>query len=188
MGRWPGRSQERLQGAAIELFAERGYERTTVAEIAERAGLTERTFYNHFTDKREVLFPSQDGFLAGLVEAMGAAPADRAPLDVIADALLETAGWFDQRRDAGQRRRRIIDARAELRERELAKMTAFSAAIAGALRGRGLADNTAELTASAAVAAYRLASADWLADPQRRALDHHLRSAFRELRAAARTW
>ncbi|MET9176521.1 helix-turn-helix domain-containing protein, partial [Streptomyces misionensis] len=62
MGRWPGGTQERLQEAAIELFTERGYERTTVAEIATRAGLTERTFYNHFADKREVLFPGQDVF------------------------------------------------------------------------------------------------------------------------------
>ncbi|MEU6128960.1 helix-turn-helix domain-containing protein [Saccharopolyspora sp. NPDC047091] len=188
MGRWPGRAQERLQAAAIELFAERGYERTTVAEIAERAGLTERTFYNHFADKREVLFPSQDGFIAGLVEAIGAASSDRSPLDVVVDALLETTDWFDRRRETAQQRRRIIDSRAELQERELAKMAAFGAALAGALRGRGSAGPAAELTASAAVSAYQLASADWLADPQRRGLGHHLRSVFGELRAAASTW
>lgn len=87
MARWPAGAQERLQGAAIELFFERGYERTTVADITESAGLTERTFYNHFVDKREVPFPYQDRFIAKAVEAMSVAPPDRSPLDVVMAAL-----------------------------------------------------------------------------------------------------
>ncbi|MBI0381902.1 helix-turn-helix transcriptional regulator, partial [Streptomyces albiflaviniger] len=79
MGRWAAGAQERLQEAAIELFTERGYERTTVAEIAKRAGLTERTFYNHFADKREVLFPDQGRFIAEVCEAVGAAPPEQSP-------------------------------------------------------------------------------------------------------------
>lgn len=188
MGRWPAGTQERLQGVAIELFSERGYEHTTVADITTSAGLTERTFYNHFADKREVLFPGQDEFIAEVVEAVGAAPADQSSLDVIVTALMVTTDWFDQRRDAAQRRRRILDSRAELRERELAKMAACDTAIAGALRARGSSETSAALTAAAAVAAYRFAADNWLADPQRCTLGHHLRSSFEELRRTARNW
>lgn len=188
MGRWPAGAQERLQGAAIELFSERGYERTTVADITERAGLTERTFYNHFVDKREVLFPDQDRFIAEVAEAVGAAPADRSPLDVIVAALTVDTAWFDQRRDAAQHRRRILDTRPELRERELAKMAALDAAITGALRARASSDTSAALTAAAAVAAYRLGTDNWLADPRGRTLGHHLRSIFEKLRRTAENW
>ncbi|ANY08253.1 TetR/AcrR family transcriptional regulator [Pseudonocardia sp. HH130630-07] len=188
MGRWPAGAQERLQDAAIALFAERGYERTTVADIAGGAGLTERSFYNHFSDKREVLFPDQDGFIAGLAAAVTAAPPERGPLDAITDALLSTADWFDERREAAGRRRRILDSRAELQEREHAKMAALDTALAGALRARGLADPSAALTATAAVAAYRLATETWLADPQRRTLGHHLRAGVADLRRAAQAW
>ena len=188
MGRWPGGAQERLQSAAIELFSERGYERTTVAEIAKRAGLTERTFYNHFADKRDVLFPAQDRFIAEVVEAVGAAPADRSPLDAVAAALTVDTEWFDQRRDAAQRRKRILDTRAELRERELAKMAALDTAISAALRARGGSATSAAVTAAAAVAAYRLGTDNWLADSRRRTLRHHLRSTFEELRRTAEDW
>ncbi|MEV8376400.1 helix-turn-helix domain-containing protein [Kribbella sp. NPDC056861] len=188
MGRWPTGSQERLQDAAIELFSERGYEHTTVAHITEAAGLTERTFYNHFADKREVLFPDQKRFVAELAEAVRAAPADQSPLDSIAAALLLTTSWFDQRHDAARRRRTILDTRAELRERELAKMAALEEALAGALRERGGAGISAALTAAAAVGAYRLATAAWLADPQRRPLEHHLKVSFEGLRTTAMNW
>lgn len=188
MARWPAGAQERLQGAAIELFFERGYEHTTVADITESAGLTERTFYNHFVDKREVLFPDQDRFIAKVVEAVSVTPPDRSPLDVVMVALTIDTDWFDQRRDAAQRRRRIIDTRAELRERELAKMAALDTAITGALRARGSSDTSATLTAAAAVAAYRLGTDNWLADPRARTLRHHLRSIFEELCRTAEAW
>lgn len=188
MPRWPAGAQERLQGAAIELFSERGYEHTTVADITKSAGLTERTFYNHFVDKREVLFPDQNRFIAEVAQAVGAAPADRSPLDAVLAALTIHTEWFDQRRDAAQRRRRILDTRAELRERELAKMAALDTAITGALRTRGSSDTSAALTAAAAVAAYRRGSDNWLTDPRRRTLRHHLRSIFEQLRRTAENW
>ena len=56
MVRWEPGSAERLQKAALELFATRGFEQTTATEIAQSVGLTERTFFRHFSDKREVLF------------------------------------------------------------------------------------------------------------------------------------
>ncbi|NEW76528.1 TetR/AcrR family transcriptional regulator [Streptomyces rhizosphaericus] len=188
MGRWPTGAQERLQEAAIELFTERGYERTTVAEIAKRAGLTERTFYNHFADKREVLFPDQGRFIAEVCEAVGAAPAEQSPLDAVLAAFTATSDWFDQRRDASQRRRHILDAHTDLRERERAKMAALGEAIADALRTRGISEPAATLTATVSVAAYQLASARWLADPQHATLGHHLHTSFDDLHRTARTW
>ncbi|GAB3458442.1 TetR/AcrR family transcriptional regulator [Streptomonospora sediminis] len=177
-----------MQGAAIELFCERGYERTTVADITASAGLTERTFYNHFADKREVLFPDQERFIAGVVEAVGAAPADRSPLEAVAGALAAGSEWFDQHRDAAQRRRQILDTRAELRERELAKMAALEWAITGALRARGGSRASAAVTAAAAMAAYRLGTDNWLADSRGRTLEHHLGSVFAQLRETAQHW
>ncbi|ROS43338.1 TetR/AcrR family transcriptional regulator [Amycolatopsis thermoflava] len=188
MGRWPGGTQQRLQEAAIKLFSESGYDSTTVADIAGTAGVTERTFYNHFADKRDVLFPDQQQFIAEVAEAVTAAPPGQPPLDTILAALRHTADWFDQHRDAAQRRRKILDTRAELRERELAKMAALDTAIAAALRERGCPTGTATLTAVAAVAAYRLAVDTWLTDPEHRSLRQHLNWSFEELRAAAKNW
>ena len=61
--------------AAIELFDEQGYEATTVAEIAERAGLTKRTFFRYFSDKREVLFSGSQELQRLWLEGLAAAPA-----------------------------------------------------------------------------------------------------------------
>ncbi len=188
MGRWPAGAQERLQEAAIELFTERGYERTTVAEIAKRAGVTERTFYNHFADKRQVLFPGQDRFIAEIHTAVAAAPAEQAPLDAILAAFTADNDWLDQRREAAQRRRHLLDTHDDLRERERAKTAALSEAIADALRLRNISESAAALTAAVAVAAYRLAVARWLDDPEHRALVHHLRAGFEYLHRTARTW
>ncbi|MET8724955.1 TetR/AcrR family transcriptional regulator [Streptomyces misionensis] len=188
MGRWPGGTQERLQEAAIELFTERGYERTTVAEIATRAGLTERTFYNHFADKREVLFPGQDVFVAGIREAVTAAPPEQTPLDAVLAAFTAGSDWFDRHREAALRRRQFLDAHADLRERERAKAAALGEAIADALHARGLPDPAATLTAAVCVAAHQLAAARWLADPEQGTFGHHLRAGFEDLRRTARTW
>ncbi|MEU9794662.1 helix-turn-helix domain-containing protein [Streptomyces sparsogenes] len=171
----------------MELFTERGYERTTVAEIATRAGLTERTFYNHFADKREVLFPGQGVFVAGIREAVTAAPPEQSPLDAVLAAFTAGSDWFDRHREAALRRRQFLDAHADLRERERAKVAALGEAIADALRARGLSDPAATLTA-ACIAAHQLAAARWLADPEQGTFGHHLRAGFEDLRRTARTW
>src|SRR3979490_381159 len=84
MTRWKPDAQGRLMSAAIELFDEQGYEATTVAEIAERAGLTERTFFRYFSDKREVLFSGSHELQRLWLEGVAAAPADATPLAVVA--------------------------------------------------------------------------------------------------------
>src|SRR5215217_8219895 len=87
MARWEPNAEGRLREAAMELFAERGYEQTTVADIAERAGLTSRTFFRYFADKREVLFSSKEAFEQPLVDALEAAPAGAPPMAAVAAAL-----------------------------------------------------------------------------------------------------
>src|SRR6186997_1127234 len=121
MGRWEPDASGRLREAALELYVERGYERTTVAEIAERAGLTARTFFRYFADKREVLFAGSADLQEGLVSALAGAPAAASPMDAVAVALDAAAAWLGGRHAYSRRRYAVIAANAELRERELIK-------------------------------------------------------------------
>src|SRR6478672_9355857 len=114
MGRWEPNARGRLEQAAIALYAERGFENTTVAEIAERAGLTERTFFRHFADKREVLFAGSGLFEEQMVGAVAAAPAGASPIDAAAAGLEAAAAMLQERRDFARQRQAIIAASAEL--------------------------------------------------------------------------
>ena len=157
MVRWEPDSRGRLERAALELYGERGFENTTVAEIAARAGLTERTFFRHYTDKREVLFWGAGALQELLVTAVADAPAATTPIDTVA-AALETAGaMLQERREHARQRQAVIAANAELRERELIKLASLAAAIAGTLRGRGVKDPAASLTAEAGIAVFKVA-------------------------------
>lgn len=161
--RWGPDARGRLAQAALELYARRGYDQTTVAEIAQRAGLTERTFFRHFTDKREVLFAGSKQLQELLVDAVDGAPAGAAPVDAVAAALLAAGAVFnDERHDYARRRHAVIAANAELRERELVKMAALASAVGGALRRRGVPDPAASLTAEAGIAVFRVAFARWV--------------------------
>jgi AcrR family transcriptional regulator len=165
MTRWEPGARNRLEQAALELFVERGFEQATVSEITARAGLTERTFFRHFTDKREVLFSGQDELQAFLVDTVIQAPASLAPLDAIAKGLQHVAGAvFDSRRAHAQQRKAVIDTVEGLRERELLKLAALSGAIVGALRSRGVAEPTASLTAETGIIVFKIAFERWL-DP-----------------------
>src|SRR5947209_9169796 len=131
MTRWGPDARGRLMKSALELYAKRGYDQTTVAEIAERAGLTERTFFRHFADKREVLFAGSGALQELLVSTVADAPDSLAPIDAVAaaiEAVLQERGEFSRQRQA------IIAASAELRERELIKLASLSAALADTLR------------------------------------------------------
>ncbi len=183
MARWQTGARERLQRAAIELLAERGYDRTTVAEIAGHAELTERTFYNYFADKREVLFAGQDEFVAVIVEEMRTQPLGLPPLAVVAAGLVATSGWFTPREEQARLRQQVIDAHPELQERELTKIAALSAAIARTLRDRGTPNADAALVAAAGVAAFQIAFTHWVADPDAGSLGLRIASAVDNLRA-----
>jgi AcrR family transcriptional regulator len=181
MGRWEPNASGRLRAAALELYVERGYEQTTVAEIAARAGLTARTFFRHFADKREVLFagsPLQDT----LVSALDVAPGSASPMEVVA-AALDAASEVLTDREFSQRRQLVINANAELQERELIKLATLSAALADGLRRRGVPDPTARLAAEAGIAVFRVAFERWVGEPEDRGLARVLRESFDELRA-----
>ena len=183
MGRWEPDSRGRLEQAAFALFAERGYENTTVAEIAERAGLTERTFFRQYSDKREVLFAGGSEFQELVVSAIASAPASLPPIDAVAAGLDAAAALLQKRRAFARMRQAIIAANAELRERELIKLASLSAAIADTLRGRGLADPAASLTAEVAIAVFRVAFERWLDDGNQLGLPQIMRESLDELKA-----
>src|ERR1700712_2400647 len=149
MVRWEPGSRGRLEAAALALYGERGFENTTVAEIAARAGLTERTFFRYFADKREVLFSGAGALQELLVSAVLNAPGSAAPIDAVADALDAAGALFQERHDFARQRQSVIAANTELRERELIKLASLAAAVADALRRRGAPDPAATLTAEA---------------------------------------
>src|SRR4051812_38727228 len=137
MSRWQPNARGRLQQAALALYTERGFDQTTVAEIAERAGLTERTFFRYFADKREVLFAGQRPLLDQMTKGVVEAPDSANPLAAVSNGLQETAVFFDGRRESSRLRQTVIDANPGLQERELSKRAAFSAAMADGLLQRG---------------------------------------------------
>jgi AcrR family transcriptional regulator len=164
MGRWEPGGRGRLEQAAMALYGERGFENTTVAEIAERAGLTERTFFRHFTDKREVLFAGTGTLQDALVSAVAEAPDSLPPIDAAAAGVEAAAALLQERREFARRRQAIITANADLRERELIKLASLAAALADTLRRRGVDDPAASLTAEAAIAVFRIAFERWIDD------------------------
>jgi AcrR family transcriptional regulator len=182
MGRWLPDAQGRLGKAAMELYAERGFEQTTVAEIAARAGLTERTFFRHFADKREVLFAGGDALKEIMVAAVAAAPDSCAPFDAVAAgldagaAVLQDSGEFPRRRQA------IIVANPELQERELIKLAGYAVAIAQALRERGVGDPTASLSAEAGIAVFRVAFERWTTGTEQQGLAQLLHESLAALK------
>jgi AcrR family transcriptional regulator len=185
MGRWEPEARERLQLAALTLYGERGYEETTVAEIAERAGLTKRTFFRYFADKREVLFWGSELLQQQMVAAIEAAPASASALGLIGAALDAAAGRFEEVREFAGQRHRIIASSPELRERELIKASAMAAAMAGALRARGLGDTTAELAALTCTTVMHVAFERWVNDPDKTPFQQVARDALAQLRVIA---
>ena len=168
----------------MELYREKGYDQTTVAEIAERAGLTERTFFRHFADKREVLFGGAETLQDALVTAMETAPANAAPIDQVAVGLA-AAGEYFLDRDYSRQRQLVIAAHAELRERELIKMASLSAALADGLRRRGVSEPAATLSADAGVAVFKVAFVQWIDEGNDRSFADLVADSIAELKAVA---
>jgi AcrR family transcriptional regulator len=183
MGRWEPNAHGRLERAAMELYGERGFEQTTVAEIAARAGLTERTFFRHFADKREVLFWGAAALQELLVSAVASAPESAAPIDAVAAALAAAGALLAERRDGARQRQAISVANAELQERELIKMATLAAALADTLRQRGVSDPAASLAAEAGIAVFKIAFECWIADPAQRDLTQIMQESLTELKA-----
>jgi len=187
MPRWEPDAVGRLQAAALELFAEQGFERTTVVEIAQRAGLTKRSFFNHFADKREVLFgPVAEGQREIVTREIAACPDGLPPLEAVVLGLRAAAdAIFEVRRAEVTRRREIIEANPELRERELRKRAALTDGIADALRARGVDSDTALLSARAGVLVQQTAMRTWTRSVDDRPLRDFLADALHSLRTIA---
>ena len=183
MGRWEPNARGRLEQAAMELFIERGFEQTTVTEIATRAGLTQRTFFRYFADKREVLFWGAGALQELLVSTVASAPDSTAPIDAVATALEAVGPVFAERREYSRRRQAVIDANPELRERELIKLATLASAIAGALRKRGVSDPAASLTAEAGIAVFKIAFMQWIYQTGPVSLPQIIRESLDELKA-----
>jgi AcrR family transcriptional regulator len=171
--------RRRLQEAALALFEERGYDQTTSAEIAAKAGVTERTFFRHFADKREVLFDGEATLSAILTEAVQEAPPALSAWATLFRAFQAAEPLLVENRPFSQPRRRIIASSPPLQERELAKAMSLTVKLAAALRDRGTPDRLASLAAQIGMAAFSQAFTDWL-DDDPGDLDAHLAEAFRE--------
>jgi AcrR family transcriptional regulator len=185
MGRWEPNARGRLEQAALELYRERGFEQTTAAQIAQRAGLTERTFFRHYADKREVLFGGAHLLEEAFVEALSSTPETAAPIDAMASTLETVSAVFLERHEFARQRQAVIVANAELRERELVKLASLSEALAATFRSRGVSDPAASLTAEAGIAVFKIGFVRWVDEDGDRQLAEYLRESLAELKVVA---
>ena len=183
MARWTPGARGRLEQAAFELYSENGFDNTTVAEISARAGLTERTFFRHFADKREVLFGGATTLQDELVGATANAPDDVAPIQAVAAGLEAAAALLSERVALARQRQAIIASSAELRERELIKLASLASALADALRERGVRDPAASLAAESGIAVFKIAFERWTSSVGEESLASDIRDSMAELRA-----
>jgi AcrR family transcriptional regulator len=167
----------------MELYVERGFEQTTVADIADRAGLTARTFFRYFADKREVLFAGSAALQEGLVSALEDAPPSASPMQAIGSALDAAAVTLGQHHEFSRQRQVVITANSELRERELIKMASLAVALADGLRRRGVTDVDSHLAAEAGIAVFRVAFERWVNGPADQSLALVIRESLNQLRA-----
>lgn len=182
MSRWQPNAGERLAKAAMELFQERGFDETTVADIAQLAGLTERTFFRYFTDKREVLFGGrkilEDTYRSTIAESNATTP-----IDIAAESLYAVGALMEPRRVFSRQRQTIIASNHDLQERELLKMQFLSETIADALSKKGIPKPTAELTADMTTTVFKVAFAEWVKPDDMSTLNHHIEILLRQFRS-----
>jgi AcrR family transcriptional regulator len=158
-------ARARLREAALELYLELGYDATTTAHIAERAGVTERTYFRHFADKREVLFDGEEKLHDVMVSAIASAPAGKPPLPLVVAAYTAAVPLFVAGRPIAIRRAEVIAVTPALRERAQAKVASLADAIIAALVDRGISEATARLAAQLGSAAFDRAIREWHAHP-----------------------
>ncbi len=182
VARWQPDARGRLEAAAFELFRERGFEQTTVTDIAARAGLDKRTFYRLFGDKREALFSGSGRLEESLIKAV--AETDAAPFEAVIAAFRQVAEEiFADRLELVRVRQAIIESSPELQERELRKMGSLVVAVAAALRAKGFSETTATLATESGVTVFRVAYARWVAPGSEVSLTDLITEVATELRA-----
>lgn len=171
----------------MELFVRDGYEGTTVSQIAERAGLTERTFFRHFADKREVLFGGGPQLQQTVVGAIEEEPADAPPMAMVVRALQRTGDTYfvEDHRDRSRRRQTVIDANPSLQERELIKLASLATAIAEALASRQVERSAATLIAETAILVFKVAFGRWIDAVNSTEFGELVAQTFQELRTVA---
>jgi AcrR family transcriptional regulator len=167
----------------MTLFIERGYDEVTVADIAARAGLTKRSFFNHFADKREVMFASADALQESVLAALAGAGSDLDPLDAAVRAFTQAAAPMADYPELARARRALIDSSPELRERDLLKMASMTSAVADALARQGVPRRDATFVSQAATTVFTTAIDEWATDPGQ-GLAPSIQSALRDLRTA----
>jgi AcrR family transcriptional regulator len=189
MARWEPDARGRLEKAAMELFQERGYAKTTVEEIAARAGLTERTFFRYFTDKREVLFSGSKELEKVIVDTIASAAKQVAPLTVVVDAFAAAGSSLQSLRELSYVRARqaLLAEHAELRERELIKLATLATVVSKALHARGVPELRASMTAEAGVAAFKVGFQRWVQGKRPNDVAAHIRAAMLSLQGAIGT-
>jgi AcrR family transcriptional regulator len=190
MARWQPGATQRLVAAAVDLFTEQGYDATTVAQIAERAGVTKSTFFRHFSDKRELLVAGQETLSRLLADGITEAPADASPLEAVAVGLERAAGAMGPaNRELGPRLKAAVAASTELQERDALKNVGLAAAMTAALAARGVPDPTAHLAGELGVLAFKRGYTQWSEGDRDDAsgLAHHALAALEDLRTAAAT-
>ena len=185
MSRWEPNARGRLEEAAYELFLGRGYDQTTVADIAKRAGLTERTFFRHYADKREVLFGGAGALHDELLRALDEVSPELPPIEAVRIAVEAISALMHGRRQLARERRRIIAAHPDLQERDLNKRSSLTGALEAGLRRRGVAESAASLAAEMGIAVFYSGFDRWLDDPAERELTEIVHERFDELKAVA---
>jgi AcrR family transcriptional regulator len=184
MPRWDPRAKERLRAAALELFAEQGYENATVAQITERAGLTRRTFSRYFTDKRDVLFAGSEQLPGVVSDAIRRADAALSPFQALLATLVDTGELFADLVPHAAQRRAVIASSPELQERERTKLAAVTEALADALRERGATASSAKLLAQVGIAVFHTAFERWTDQPEHMDFAARVHEAAAELAAS----
>ncbi|WP_399895141.1 TetR/AcrR family transcriptional regulator [Streptomyces sp. BBFR51] len=187
MARWQPGATERLVVAAVDLFTEQGYDATTVAQIAERAGVTKSTFFRHFSDKRELLVAGQETLSRLLADGITEAPANATPLQAVAAGLeCASSAMGPANRELGPRIEAAVAASTELQERDALKSVGLAAAMTAALVARGVPDTTAHLAAELGVLAFKRGYAQWSEGDRDDAegLAPHALAALEDLRMA----
>jgi len=184
VSRWAPNARERLEDAALDLFVENGFEETTVAQIADRAGMNRATFFRHFADKREVLFGGEDALAGLFTDAIKAAPPGATLTECLRAALAAAeVAMTAQLRAAAARRRSVVAANSELQERGLLKHARVATSVTAALRERGKDELTARLGAEMAMLAFSVAFERWMKASDDEPFSPFAEAALNDLRA-----
>ena len=183
MARWDPGTEKRLIEAALALYSDRGYDNVTVTQIAERAGITRRSYFRYFPDKREVLFAGSERLPPAVHQAVLNADETASPLSATLSALTDVGTELVAHVDHSAERRAVIDASAELAERDRTKLAAVTTAIRDALVGRQTDPNTARMVAQLATIVFENAFDDWIDAKERTDFATCLHAAADSLRA-----